>query len=118
MKHTPEPWIASPFGVITDQNGNAIGSFFDNELLHNDHTADAARAVACVNTLAGVQNPAEFMRTTQEALEGILGRYVSLANSGDAGFWNPEEDMEVIAARKALQPFGKTTTVNQPHNTP
>jgi hypothetical protein len=37
-----------------------------------------------------------------EALDGMLNRYTTLVNSGDAGFWNPETDAEVIAARAAL----------------
>ncbi|MFM6996942.1 MAG: hypothetical protein ACKOXL_07605, partial [Limnohabitans sp.] len=44
-------------------------------------------------------NPIEQAR---EALEAILDHYVNLANSGDAGFWNPEEEPEVIGVRAAL----------------
>lgn len=36
------------------------------------------------------------------ALKGILDRYVGVIISGDCGFWNPEEEPEVIAARAAL----------------
>lgn len=36
------------------------------------------------------------------ALQSLLDRYLELANSGDAGFWDPEEEPEVIAARAAL----------------
>ncbi|MCG2586544.1 hypothetical protein [Massilia sp. TS11] len=38
----------------------------------------------------------------RDALSNLLNRYVRLANSGDAGNWNPEEEPEVIAARAAL----------------
>jgi hypothetical protein len=37
-----------------------------------------------------------------EALRAMTQRYVDLVNSGDAGFWDPEEDAEVIAARAAI----------------
>ena len=37
-----------------------------------------------------------------DALREMLDRYVSLANSGDAGFWNPETELEVKAARAAI----------------
>ncbi len=37
-----------------------------------------------------------------EALAKLTEMYVQLAGSGDCGFWNPEEDPEVIAARSAL----------------
>lgn len=36
------------------------------------------------------------------ALNELLNLYVSLANSGDAGFWNPEKELEVINARRCL----------------
>ncbi len=37
-----------------------------------------------------------------EALEAMTDRYTQLASSGDAGFWDCEEEPEVIAARAAL----------------
>jgi hypothetical protein len=37
-----------------------------------------------------------------KALEAMVERYVGLANSGDCGFWDPETEEEVIAARAAL----------------
>lgn len=44
------------------------------------------------------------MDEQRQALENLLKRYVELAKSGDAGFWNPEEEPVVIAARAALTP--------------
>jgi hypothetical protein len=37
-----------------------------------------------------------------EALETFVAEYVALVNSGDAGFWDPETEPKVIAARAAL----------------
>lgn len=37
-----------------------------------------------------------------EASTRLLARYVSLAGSGDCGFWDPETETEVIAMRAAL----------------
>lgn len=37
-----------------------------------------------------------------EALKLFVHEYVELVNSGDAGFWNPEEEDKVKAARAAL----------------
>ena len=37
-----------------------------------------------------------------EALEGMIDMYTALINSGDCGNWDPEEDKEVIAARKSI----------------
>jgi hypothetical protein len=39
----------------------------------------------------------------RKALEGLTAMYVAMVNSGDCGFWNPEEEAEVIAARAALR---------------
>lgn len=39
----------------------------------------------------------------EKALRGLLDRYTGLVNCGDCGFWNPENEPEVIAARAALE---------------
>ena len=41
-----------------------------------------------------------------EALEKLMERYLALANSGDCGFWNPEEETEIILSRAALTKAG------------
>jgi hypothetical protein len=38
-----------------------------------------------------------------EALAGVVELYVELVNSGDAGFWDPEEVSAIVAARAALR---------------
>ena len=43
------------------------------------------------------------LAAAREALEKMLNHYTSLANSGDAGFWDPETEPEVIQARAALK---------------
>ena len=43
------------------------------------------------------------IKRLEEALEGTVKWIVDLANSEDAGFWNPEEQSAIIAARVALQ---------------
>jgi hypothetical protein len=44
----------------------------------------------------------ERIKRLDEALNGTVKWIVDLANSGDAGFWNPEEQSVIIAARAAL----------------
>ena len=44
----------------------------------------------------------EMVGIVAKALTGMLERYVSLVNSGDAGHWDCETEPEVIAARAAL----------------
>jgi hypothetical protein len=41
-------------------------------------------------------------KNLRDALSGLLEMYLSGAASGDWGNWNPEDEAEVIAARKAL----------------
>lgn len=47
------------------------------------------------------------------ALIKLLDSYVALVKSGDAGNWNPENDEEVILARKALSSEGRFNKVRQ-----
>lgn len=42
----------------------------------------------------------------EAALDGLVRRYVDLAESGDRGSWNHEAEPEVIAARAALGKAG------------
>lgn len=46
--------------------------------------------------------PREAAPDLLEALKDVTELYVSLVNSGDAGFWNPEEQKEIQAARAAI----------------
>jgi hypothetical protein len=43
------------------------------------------------------------IKRLEEALEGTVKWIVDLANSGDAGFWDVDEQPEIIAARDALK---------------
>lgn len=45
----------------------------------------------------------------EEALYNLLERYTGLVNSGDAGYWNCEEEDVVIEARKVLAQRTNTT---------
>lgn len=40
------------------------------------------------------------------ALIGVADLYTQLVHSGDAGFWDPEEEEPIIAARKAIAKAG------------
>lgn len=42
------------------------------------------------------------LRRLRTACGNILRRYIELIESGDAGFWNPEEELVVKEARAAL----------------
>lgn len=57
------------------------------------------RVVELESTVARLEAERDRLR---EALTSMLNHYVRLAGSGDCGFWDPEEEAEVIAARAAL----------------
>jgi hypothetical protein len=54
-------------------------------------------------TAALITQLKDRIKRLEEALEGTVKWIVDLANSGDAGFWNPEEQSAIIVARVALQ---------------
>lgn len=51
---------------------------------------------------AGVDDREALVARLVEALEILLNHYTELVCSGDAGFWDPEKEAEIIAARSAL----------------
>jgi hypothetical protein len=44
-------------------------------------------------------------RMCYEALVALVKRYVGLVESGDAGFWDPEKEHEVIYARASIAAY-------------
>ena len=50
----------------------------------------------------GVESEREKSDALLASLELMTEHYTSLINSGDAGHWNPEDESEVIQARKAI----------------
>ena len=44
----------------------------------------------------------ELLAEVEGAMGNVLDTYVNLANSGDAGFWDPEEEQIVIDTRALL----------------
>jgi len=63
-KHTPEPWRTS--SKVNQENiysptYGCISIAFHNNTHADEHKANAKRIVDCVNALANVENPAEFL---------------------------------------------------------
>jgi hypothetical protein len=73
-----------------------------------DAIARDLRAARLVTLAERVERAAERERGLVAALEALLDSYVQLVNSGDCGFWNPEGEAEVKAARAALANVGLT----------
>lgn len=93
-KATPRPW--------RDHGGEVVGDVgSDVETVIAVDIGDLPDDVAKANTaliVKAVNERGELIA----ALRAITDHYVTLINSGDYGFWNPEEEAEVIAARAAL----------------
>jgi hypothetical protein len=68
-----------------------------NEVISENRALKAANE-ELRNTITAL-TPIQVLRT---ALTGMVNLYVSLVESGDAGFWDAEADAEVIVARAAL----------------
>ncbi len=89
MSHTLGPWRADKTRslVIRSNHQNKliamIGYKYDKEDEANAHIIAAAPEM-------------------YDAIKRLLDRYTTLANSGDAGFWDPEEENEVKLARGAI----------------
>lgn len=73
--HTPEPWQQFAFGEIKDGTSDRdfarhIGKFRS--------PVDAARAIECVNALAGIKDPAEFMEEWKRTIKTVYDRDIEL----------------------------------------
>lgn len=94
MSYTPGTWTAQErgAGVISDVRVEGNPRLLICEIVGQETTAESdanARLIAAAPDLL-------------EACRGILARYLSLAGSGDCGFWNPEEESWVITVRAAI----------------
>ena len=90
-QHTAEPWTTNGFnlfgppdaqsrhsngltlvgGVVDDANdwrGRPIGDPIERAEFREERLANAARIVECVNALAGIENPAEWVARAKKAL--------------------------------------------------
>jgi len=112
-QHTPGPWVAGgprydnkPRVWVADSQGRSI-AYMDRV-----YYGEPGNALANATLMAAAPD-------LREALERLLDRYTGLINSGDAGFWNPETEAEVIAARAALaRATGTTPTESTATPTP
>ena len=52
--------------------------------------------------LAAMEQMVEALRDVTDCLSDMTEHYVRLAGCGDCGFWDPEQESEVIAARKMI----------------
>lgn len=62
---------------------------------------------SAIDSASGLPSLLAERDALRAALERAVKRYVDMANSGDCGNWDPEEEEFVIAARAALALGGK-----------
>ena len=96
-------------GVSRRKEGREIMEQPSHREQHLQADADSARQQSYNMTVEARQEKAKADRLRAvnaklvEALEALLKDHCSLVNSGDCGFWEVEEEDEVIRAREAIE---------------
>ena len=91
MKHTPEPWKVNqsrhenePYKIVLWSSFRRIAKVYHEgkSIYENEKTseANAKRIVDCVNALAGIENPKEFVERMAK-LEAALKPLADLADA-------------------------------------
>jgi hypothetical protein len=93
--HTPGPWA-----VQVDQDGEVVVWTRQSHIgtLATVHADD-------INGSWPVEANARLIAAAPDLLqhlEAMVAHYVQLAGSGDCGLWDPENEVEVTAARAAI----------------
>lgn len=73
-KHTPEPWVYDEdrAAVRFDGRGNPVeGDRIGCIICEPQKRSDGRRIVACVNALAGVADPAAFVKAARELAAAV-----------------------------------------------
>lgn len=121
MKHSPEPWVVSKNGGIDGVPerplfilGPVRGCSCCNDPASDQEILDAMRAVACVNALAGVEDPARWVEMAKQLMvfRGVamtpvdLGQGKTALLPGDVVFTPTPRDSErvteLVEAAKAV----------------
>ena len=93
---TPRPWVVDFNHRIVDGEGEPIADCkvvgAITRLSNQKPAADAALIVRAVNAHDDLV----------AALRALVDKYAELVNGGDCGFWNPENEDEMKAARTAI----------------
>lgn len=90
QKHTQEPWFTGEQGSEHHINAKLDGVTVNILSANGDNTnqaldrANAARAVACVNALEGVENPEKWKEIQVERIKENLQLKIELTNIRDS----------------------------------
>jgi hypothetical protein len=109
-KHTPEPWVVTHDWVLLGlYSGNCVEGAGNRPVLyHNAYEGfsiqkpDVDRAVACVNALANIPDPAAYIKAMREAYEAATAVRDRLAERSSV-YWTDKESLELDAKLKALR---------------
>ena len=93
-KHAELPWR-----IIKNSNESWIGGEDGGLVNHISHDNAEFIVRACNSHYENEALRNELV----EALELFVSEYTDLVNSGDAGFWDPEEENKVVKARAVLK---------------
>ncbi len=105
MEHTPIPWEIHAWAdghnsvrICQPDHSTERGCLpvAEAEILGRDREEAEANAAFIVRA---VNNHAKLLK----ALEALLKNHCGLVDSGDCGFWNVEEEAEVILARAVIE---------------
>lgn len=93
-KFTPGPWEK---GTLSDATGQCL--VFSGGQIVAIVTRVPSNGKGSVEANASILAAAHDLYSS---LTALLNRYVGLVHSGDAGFWDPEAEEEVINSRDAI----------------
>jgi len=120
MEHTKEPWLLSTneggpedqpaFPGIVDGSNRPHGEdlicdFYGDEGLVK---ANCARAIQCVNALAGIEDVEGWMKAVKNSIAKIETEYDNVLDSGDSIGLSGTQEAEK-AVKEALALFPKET---------
>jgi len=102
MKHTPKQWGYSNwkdcFAVWADPSKNRPPPICDGRVTICKTFDNEERGVSAEANAKLIAASPELL----DALQSLLDMYVELGYSGDAGYFDPEKQDEVIKARAAI----------------
>lgn len=102
FKGTPGPWNVDPMHPADIQaGGQELATMIHEGNIGAEYTIGGKSSISASERDANARLIAAAPDIL-DALAGIIGIYVDLAESGDAGFWDAEKMPEVIAARSAI----------------
>jgi hypothetical protein len=91
---------AQPYAGLLEQLNASAKDF---ELPPSIQSMRNIRAIDAMNEAAeAISSLLNLLREARGAMLGVTDHYCRLVDSGEAGFWNPNKESEVVAARYVI----------------